>query len=239
MALLRFISLSVGSLMLLQGAYVNGNPTGTDATAKCLTAMNAARTAAGLNGFTAAQAGDQQLLKDNVTAMNKVCTTLKENQTVALPIMTTVSEGTGIYFVQQAEDCSAAVDKWKTGFSGFKSYTSEAPPAFKATNAGTDQIGAEAPYNTVAAVDFVALYSPKATTADCSFVDCAEATDKSTLKTLVCVVHPPALENNQPPYSLEQWKKILAVLAPSSSSASAAVPTLLALAAAAVGVALM
>lgn len=239
MALLKLVSLSVGSLMLLQGAYAQdqSNPKATLAT--CLTNLNDARKEVGLTAFNAPGAPklkEEAGSKSDPTLV-EVCKFLQKNHAAPGAL-----KGTAAYNVQADGNCATAVAEWKKGISSFKDYTTSAPPAFaKGDNTDAEQIGG-APFNTAEAVNFAALYSPKSTDAECAFVTCPQLSAGSIaeVKALVCLTYPAALEDKQAPWSKDQWDKIMAVLSPSKpSSASAAVPTLLALAAAAVGVALM
>lgn len=245
MALLKFISLSVGSLLLLQGAYAQDDSADKSKAQKCLEVMNTARSQVGLSALQAPKTPYLTAEQPTAELLKAVCDQMKANKPLVLAKFDPFKGSTAAYHLS-TEDCSTAVEEWKKGFSKISTDSKTLPAAYTVTTDSPKPSDAskptiqvqQAPYNDPLAVNFAALYNPQTdATAECSVVTCAKTASGTT--GLVCMTYPTSLTDDAKPYDDTQWKNILKVFAPSSSSASAAVPTLLALAAAAVGVALM
>ncbi|CDJ51400.1 SAG family member [Eimeria brunetti] len=159
--------------------------------------------------------------------LKTVCDAVKTN-TAPIDLEPKI-DGTFAYSVQNGEtaDCEAAVDSWKAAFTNFNG---ERPPAYKADTM---------PYNDTQNVSFISLFNPQATHVDCTYFTCpaAKQTDLNQRNTateeekraLICVTTPNVLIDGNEPYKQEQWDKITAGLNP--SSAAAAAPAALAVAA--------
>ncbi|KAL8451138.1 hypothetical protein Emed_002176 [Eimeria media] len=217
---------------------------GAEGETSCITNMNTTRQAAGL--------GELQSTTDFVTQDPKakaapdgiwvdVCNTLLDGKDFT-PSADKISKGTYALFglgevdkeKQELTDltnldgltpqCDAAVKKWQEGFSSFEAK----PPVDRAvqyTEATPEQ------------VSFVTLYNPGSQPkGQCALAACKgkpQTTpppgddETKTVAGLVCFTEPNVFGNN-PLFTQDQWNNIKKVL---SSSASTAVPSLMAVAA--------
>ncbi|CDJ70314.1 SAG family member [Eimeria necatrix] len=221
---LTFIALAVVAVLCGHKA-VSASITGTAETVDCLAAMNEARTAAGLAEFKVATEQDQVLPKH---AAGKTTITAADLWTeICKKIAGTDTEGTeakklkGTFAYYPGEnDCTAAVQYWKDGFSLFEN---KLPPTYTVSDT-------PAVY-TDKAVSFVALYNPKTNpVASCAFVTCTTANEIAaaelskrhsgpTLRRLadgekpstavICLTNPKALNDEEPPFKEEEWQKIV------------------------------
>ncbi|CDJ34723.1 SAG family member [Eimeria mitis] len=260
MAALKVFSLASASAFLMANAVHQtakqtsltpspASPTYTvdlDGTTVCLDEINAAREAAGLKHFltesqqltwppTTVQAKQQ-----HNTAWNPVCKALIAEETEQLESSSDENgfkSGTYAYMALESAtpDCAAAVSHWKDALSNFTTI----PPA-------KNDEGKL--YDKQQNISFVALYNPQENAAaDCRVVTCTlPAASTSTPGTvnfrstekdkhgyaLLCMTTPEALKDDEAPFTEEQWKKIKASI---TGSASAAAPSLLAVAIAALG----
>ncbi|KAL8451287.1 hypothetical protein Emed_002088 [Eimeria media] len=122
-------------------------------------------------------------------------------------------------------DCSAAVQSWQSGFS-----------IFGQTAPSNDKI--EEYIKDPKALAFLTLYNPLGKNGECKVATCTPAAPNAEKKKygLVCLTSPNVLGNQSPMFTADQWEKIAKIF---SSSASAAVPSFLAIAAVLAGVSLM
>ncbi|CDJ30052.1 SAG family member [Eimeria mitis] len=261
MATLKIISLAAASALLMakvaQGdAEQGGGPDGEGSTTYtvdlgkpgvCLAEINAARGGAGLAHFLADEEGLKTWPTTGAEALNgeakpwdPVCAALlKKEEEITVQ---QGSEGSGFpsgtyafMALDTAEaDCAAAVSYWKEAASNFTSL----PPS------KTD--GAEL-YEKQHNASFIALYNPSdKATADCRIVTCTQSASLTPTVfssrsgageqkgyALLCMTTPDALEDNEAPFTEEQWNKIKASL---TGSAPAVAPSLLVFAVAALGV---
>ncbi|CDJ69632.1 SAG family member [Eimeria necatrix] len=188
--------------------------TGAAETVDCLPAMNEARTAAGLAAFEKATDELQSLPQSsppgrNITAetlWNEICEEMagtQSDRTEAEKL-----KGTFAYY-EGENDCKAAVQYWKDGFSLFNN---EIPPKYQAPN--NPKV-----YDNRAA-SFVALYNPKENpVASCAFVTCTTAESvaapsmskrhsgrasrrlqEKPTTAVVCLTNPAALTANAAPF---------------------------------------
>ncbi|CDJ62907.1 SAG family member [Eimeria necatrix] len=197
--------------------------TGAAETISCLSEMNVERAAAGLAAFEEATDGAQVLPKTPAavrditpaTLWTEICKIITKEGTESAQ----AKQLTGTFAYYRGEnDCKAAVQYWKDGFSLFKN---ELPPAYKALN--DPQIYTEQ------AVSFVALYNPQTSpVASCAFVTCTTAAGftspdggsstrrlqgeedtPSTTTAVICLTNPKALTAGEPPFKEEVWQKIV------------------------------
>ncbi|CDJ41981.1 SAG family member [Eimeria tenella] len=213
--------------------------TGTAKTLNCLAAMNEARTAAGLAEFKPA-AEQGQMLPENPAAKSdiraadlweEICQEIAGSDSDGVEAQKL--KGTFLYYPGE-DDCAAAVQYWKDGFSLFNN---KLPPMYKV-------LGKPEVY-TNKAVSFVALYNPKADpVASCAFVTCtkgdvftAAALSKShggpalrrlsgekPTTALICLTNPEAFTADAAPFKEEEWQKIVhAIVGPEASTGAARV----------------
>ncbi|CDJ63162.1 SAG family member [Eimeria necatrix] len=221
---LAFIALAAVPVFCGQQAE-SASITGTAKTLNCLAAMNEARTAAGLAEFKPA-AEQGQMLPENPAAKSdiqaaelweEICQEIAGTDSARTEAQKL--KGTFMYY-RGEDDCTAAVQHWKDGFSLFNN---ELPPVYKA-------LGSPEVY-TDKAVSFVALYNPKADpVASCAFATCtkgdAAALSKShggpALRRLsgekpttavICLTNPAALTADAAPFKEEEWQKIVHAIA--------------------------
>ncbi|CDJ45679.1 SAG family member [Eimeria brunetti] len=212
----------------------------------CLTEINEAREAAGLPNFVEASDKEEQQLPGQANEgkiWDPVCKALIEEDE-ASEVGESKGRGssfqTGTYafmaLSSKEPDCAAAVDHWKAALSNFTSI----PPA------KTDE---EILYKKQQNISFVAMYNPSNNaSADCRVVTCTQApsargvaaklqrdTEQKTGHALLCITSPDAFKDNKTaPLTEDQWSKIKTSL---TGSASAVAPSLLAVAAVALGLA--
>ncbi|CDJ70316.1 SAG family member [Eimeria necatrix] len=208
----------------------SADTTGTAQTINCLNEMNEERAAAGLPAFEGATDGAQVLPKHDgagrtitaATLWNQICqiiTKEAEESEEAKKL-----KGTFAYY-RGENNCKAAVQYWKDGFSLFKN---ELPPTYTAP--GNPEVYSDK------AVSFVALYNPQASpVASCAFVTCATAAEptapdmlemhgrrptrrlqgeedipsSTTTTAVICLTNPVALSKGQQPFKEEVWQKIV------------------------------
>ncbi|KAL8451286.1 hypothetical protein Emed_002087 [Eimeria media] len=195
----------------------------------CLASLNTARGAASLGNLTK---GDTLLNSLNYsTGLGKdICEVLEEKSSTAE--QGDFSNGTVAVFALTKDskdnvDCSAAVKDWQSGFSLFE----QAAPS-------KDNISNY--IKNPKALAFLTLYNPSGQQGLCKVATCTADQDSDDKRKygLVCLTSPSVLAQTTM-FTTEQWEKIVKVLNPSPSSASAAVPSLLAIAAVLAGVSLM
>ncbi|KAL8451284.1 hypothetical protein Emed_002085 [Eimeria media] len=190
----------------------------------CLSTINAARKEAGLGDltpkdslFSGAEYNDQGLGQAIFE------TVLKGAPSGTVSGAQAYNGTYAVFALGESSDpgCSAAVTSWQSGFSLFGQ---NAP--------SKDTVDIKKPQ----AVSFLTLYNPYATNGYCKVADCTpQATEGSKKSALVCVTDPSVI-GKDPMYTADQWEKIVKVF---SSSASTAVPSLLAIAAVLAGVSLL
>ncbi|CDJ45676.1 SAG family member [Eimeria brunetti] len=262
MAPLKFLSLAGASALLVAQANNPGakaqSPVGgggdgavtytvsLEGPAVCLADINEAREAAGLPKFSAATDDESKTLpqaNNEQKIWDPVCKALIAKEG-ANPDVKSESAGnafkSGTYafmaLSSDQADCTAAVDHWKAAFSNFTSI----PPA---------KTEDEPLYQKQQNISFVAMYNPSNdAAADCRVVTCTQAASDSgggnnlrsvaeqkTGHALLCMTTPEAFKDKEtPPFTEDQWSKIKTSL---TGSASAVGPSLLAIAAVALGLA--
>ncbi|CDJ45673.1 SAG family member [Eimeria brunetti] len=208
----------------------------------CLSDINDARAAAGLEHFATPSDGDGKGMWPQITnteANDKswypVCEALikadgKEQRSES-DAVNSFKTGTYAYMALPTADadCATAVEHWKAAFSNFTT----TPPS--------KTQGSEL-YSKQQNISFVAMYNPTTSaTADCRVVTCAKAatsrsqTESKTGHALLCTTTPDAFtDGTTPPFTEDQWSKITASL---TGSSSVVAPSLLVFAAAAFGLA--
>ncbi|CDJ33879.1 SAG family member [Eimeria mitis] len=247
MAPLKIISLAAASALLMANA-TQGNTDSDDGLEEgqsstytvdlgepnvCLDEINAAREGAGLAHFLVAEKGletwpktDAKSVSQQAKPWDPVCDALiKKEEEI------TVQQGaegnefpSGTYAFMALDtaeaDCAAAVSHWKDAASNF---TSLPPPKTEG----------EELYEKQHNVSFIAMYNPsEKATADCRVVTCTQATTPVVFSSrsgagekkgyaLLCMTTPDALEDEEAPFTEEQWKKIKASI---TGSASAVAP---------------
>lgn len=229
MARFIFMSVAAAFLMLFQGAYATAEDPTVSQSPVCFTEMNSAREAVGYAPFQATTEGKGKLPlasdeNGGKAFWQKVCADIQGNSTSRNNTNIATPNGIVAYFKQTSEnpDCPAAIEYFK---SGFALIGTELPPAYTANTK---------PYNNEKAMSFFALYNPaQGAAAECQVVTCPGDSNNKDYG-LVCLSYPP-FTDGQAPYNEKDWKKITDVFA---SSASVAVPSLLVLAATAVGLTL-
>ncbi|CDJ51406.1 SAG family member [Eimeria brunetti] len=249
MAVLKFLSVAAAAVFFSAISWAHGDPDPNAITpeverVECWKQMNAARS---LVGFVDLKQKD--MLKtsaeewegdDDGTALKAylaaVCAAVKKEQSQTAKGVAATMGATFAYAVQDGDDvdCAAAVDYWKAAFTNFNGTL---PPVYTENTT---------PYDSLQNISFISLFNPKdSPNVDCAYFTCPAAATESRgqeqgtstekgVNALICVTTPSALEAEKQPYEQEQWDKITAGLNP--SSAGAAAPTAIALAAAAVAV---
>ncbi|CDI74852.1 SAG family member [Eimeria praecox] len=247
MAGLKLLSLATAAVFFVAKEASAAESQNTATRVDCTTDMNAARSRGEFANLvvdldtlklpiTKAQVpsvGDSNTETPNTDYLKQVCDAMKANQT----IQTTINPaGTYAYAAQDGEkaDCKAAVDYWKKAFKNFEGV----PPVYKKD---------EAPYTDAQNVSLISLFNPKSDPkVDCAYFICPAATTTGTgagaqasaagetttdkeLRALLCVTSPPALTDQQAPFTETEWGKVTTAV----NSSNAAVPTLLAVAGAA------
>ncbi|CDI86326.1 SAG family member [Eimeria praecox] len=221
--------------------------------AECLSDINAARVKAGLNEFVQAPNNDSSKrlpVESTVDSENYGTWTWKPVCDVFFPEeaeqkVTGGSAGSqfvgGTYAYHVVDtapaNCTAAVDTWNAAYKNFNGL----PPTYTAGNEL---------YKDQNNVSFVAIYNPSdGATADCRVVTCKKTVTTTTKNTqggeggdtkteekegsaLICLTTPDVLSKSidTPPFTDEHWGEIATAL---KGSASAVLPSLLGLAAAA------
>ncbi|CDJ45664.1 SAG family member [Eimeria brunetti] len=223
----------------------------------CLPDINAARVNAGFKEFTVAQnsdsgeiwpaAGDKSSVEDYKTWVWKpVCDFLLGETTEAGHSRGVSQEAfvSGTYAFKVVDggepNCTDVVNGWKDAYTNFNGI----PPAKE---------GNEDVYKVHENVSFVAMYNPSANAAaSCRVVTCtktvsvagaggkagregSEAENTKTGSALLCLTTPDILftKTDSAPFTEDQWAQIVTAF---EGSASAALPTLLGLVAAVLGV---
>ncbi|CDJ32658.1 SAG family member [Eimeria mitis] len=202
--------------------------------------MNAARQLAGLPGFTTTHTtGLWPSTETNKEAWRPVCRALLPE----IPWKTETEQaaeeafagGTYAFLALSSTDpdCSTIVDRWT---AAFKNFTTIPPPKSKGNDA----------YENYDNVSFVALYNPSQNaTADCRIVTCTQTkssdvdaeranethAEAKTRHAVLCMTAPDAFgDGASVPFTEVQWRVITASL---TNFASAVIPGVTALAAAA------
>ncbi|KAL8451283.1 hypothetical protein Emed_002084 [Eimeria media] len=235
----RLLLVAAASAILLDSLAAASQSTDPELTLtsgnECLTDMNAARDAAGLKALTQKTMEDifpEQYGENNIWKV--VCdNVLKE--TAFAPADFKTAKGTYAFYnfsSETGDKCKAAVKNWQSAFKQFE----ESPPVSE----DVDYVGMGGE-----ALSFLALYNPQNDAqAECKVAVCKEAqktresgAEGSTKQgsALLCVTSPNAF-SKRPVFTQDQWDKIAKAF---SSSASAAAPSTLALAAVLTNVALM
>ncbi|KAL8451137.1 hypothetical protein Emed_002175 [Eimeria media] len=250
MAPSKFILFSAASLLLLDSTTATGDTDRKVVFQKqpsCITTMNATRQAAALGQLgdptessTTIFAGTEKTAATPDKIWVDVCKTLLDGTDFA---PTSDSDPSGTYALYELGDvpnqtdppadltniepkCDAAVKKWQEAFSSFEADPHvDKPLAYKGA--------------TRAQVSFVTLYNPKSPAqGQCALAACTgtpqttegspqSGASKKTVAGLVCFTGPTAFGGNAL-FTQDQWNNIKKVL---SSSASTAVPSLMAVAA--------
>ncbi|KAL8274128.1 hypothetical protein Esti_001970 [Eimeria stiedai] len=197
----------------------------------CLSDVNAARQDAGLKALTAVtnKFPGEELAG---TILKEACEAVLFGQPFIYEKVGTTPEETYAFYKLNGENepqCSAAVKQWQSGFS----YFSESPPV--TTQAEYSDIGGDA-------LSFATIYNPDETAVgQCKVAVCIEGDtgtgddiQKVTKEgsALLCLTSPNVFEK-KPMFTQGQWDKIAMVV---SSSASVAVPSVLAFAAVSAGI---
>ncbi|CDJ36470.1 SAG family member [Eimeria mitis] len=260
MAALKLFSLASASVLVMANAVhqtAKESPLTTKAvtatytvnlgnTGECLAEINAAREAAGLAHFQVAKEEQHQLPKTDIEEPDPPQSSPWDPVCKALIAEDTEQQGgdleengfeSGTYAFMALEsatpDCAAAVNHWKDAVSNF---TTIPPPKKNEPKL----------YEKQQNVSFIALYNPSNdAAADCRVVTCTlpADTEHSTFSirksaedkkgyALLCMTTPEALNDEEAPFTDEQWNKIKTSI---TGSASAVAPSLLAVAIAAVG----
>ncbi|CDJ36211.1 SAG family member [Eimeria mitis] len=260
MAALKLFSLASASVLVMANAVhqtAKESPLTTKAvtatytvnlgnTGECLAEINAAREAAGLAHFQVAKEEQHQWPKTDIEEPESSQASPWKPVCDALIAEDTEQQGgeleengfeSGTYAFMALEsatpDCAAAVKHWKDAVSNF---TTIPPPKNKEPELYAKQQN----------VSLIALYNPSENAAaDCRVVTCtrpgasdnSQSNFRSTAEekkgyALLCMTTPEALEDDEAPFTDEQWNKIKASI---TGSASAVAPSLLAVVVAAVG----
>ncbi|CDJ45667.1 SAG family member [Eimeria brunetti] len=219
----------------------------------CITDINKARQVVGFADLVQATDGTEgKRLPDGVTgkpeaqftgsAWEPVCKVLLPKSGGGPAARTSITEfQSGTYAFKSLEsdspECSTIVEEWK---GSYKNFNGLPPPYSKDTELYKDQNN----------VSFVAMYNPSSgATADCRVVTCTKKTQTGTralaraaprngdLKVetgyaLICMTVPDVLpkDKSTAPFTEDQWSQIVTAF---EGSASTVLPSLLALAAAA------
>ncbi|CDJ63156.1 SAG family member [Eimeria necatrix] len=224
MTRLGFISLFTVSLLLRQNAVrAQQDASGTSpkaTTLECLEAMNGLRTAAGLAEFKAAsdpaqvlpkyeKTGQRSVQINAETLWGEICPKITATDSTRVTQASNLT-GTFAYYpvADDKNDCNAAVEYWKGGFSLFDN---EIPPKYEGTNQPT--------VYSDRAVSFVALYNPKPEpVVSCVLLQCPTAStpapgtpgvpgssrrlsdSSTTVDSIICLTNPPALTKSAAPF---------------------------------------
>ncbi|CDJ40592.1 SAG family member [Eimeria tenella] len=249
---LKCICLASALLVLRAAAEVEQPPSGSTISysvklgsdGECLAEVNAAREAAKLSKLQ--QPGGSEGAKrlpgvEPVTPWEPLCKELippAQGTPANAKSGNEFNSGTYAYIALNSAtpNCSAAVDHWKAAYKNF----SGVPPAYKDNTTL---------YSKQDNISFVALYNPsKDATADCRVVTCTETTTPQSPGqegsgtqrhgyALLCMTTPDILkENESAPFTQDQWNAISRSI---TGSASVAVPSLVALAAASLSIAFL
>lgn len=221
----------------------------------CISEMNAAREKV---GFAPVTAQNPYVLpmdtSDQEQFVNFICTKMRQG---GLSSRDSIFNDLTFALAPQSgdePDCAEAVQYWESGFASFDGL----PPRLSRKS--------DVEYEDTKKVSFIFLYNPGADqSVECGFVTCRasppisdgagtglqppqglpESTNlggggsaKDTLHGLLCQTSPGVLLDSRAPFDEAQWKKITNALAGINNYASTALPTFLALAAAALGIAL-
>ncbi|XP_026191783.1 sporulated oocyst TA4 antigen-like [Cyclospora cayetanensis] len=224
MAPFSLLSLASASLLLAHGAFAEDTSVGTEV--DCTTAMNALRKKAGLEAFTIHTSVDAyhlpvgtHLAGDKVTTDKKeevkeLCTKILGN--TADTSKRVDGDKVNLVAVQEglSADCSAAVDYWRGAFPTFTGK----PQKFT----GNQYDGKQ--------VSFLGLLNPKSgASVNCAYYNCAKESGEGSFNGLICRTQMNV--NDGELFTDEQWDKIVQAF----DSGAAALPTMMAIGAAFVG----
>ncbi|CDJ30947.1 SAG family member [Eimeria mitis] len=193
---------------------------------ECLTEIDEAREAAGLEKFvqpTADEPKKRLPLDTTKAAWDPLCKDLlSEGATrISREAISDFEEGTYAFNILSSSkvDCSETVDHWKGAHKNFEGL----PPTYSANvEVYKDKLN----------VSFVAMYNPSSgATADCRLATCTEvvAEGRSGPESqnrqafiFICMTTPDILVDNKAPFTQEEWNKISSAI---TGSAAVAFPS--------------